>query len=334
MDKSDYEKGDSILLILEILKEHTQTLTVTQISNILEVKHGLKIHIKTVKKQLLKLKKFGFDISFDIKENERYKNWKLNYNLSKGELRFCIDSIRSLYGIEQEKKQKICNYLQELNDKEFSKSAICKKLKDNTDLELNKEYFKNIEVIHNAIKAKRPIEFNMKIYNKEKKFKEVKDKETNEIKVYSIIPEDLRMKQGIYYVVGHFGNNKEHVFRIDKLTNVKMTYSLKAKLETKYINKDYENKEKSRPIMFSGEEENIRFKLEPDMVDKVVDSFFYTVKFEETKNGEIIANIKTNPKAFYIWAKMYLEYIEVLEPIDIRKQITNILEETIKKYKK
>ena len=52
----------------------------------------------------------------------------------------------------------------------------------------------------------------------------------------------------------------------------------------------------------------------------------------EIKDDKIYANIRTDDKAFIYWALQFSQLFTVIEPIEIRNKLINILKDTLKSY--
>lgn len=84
--------------------------------------------------------------------------------------------------------------------------------------------------------------------------------------------------------------------------------------------------------MFAGESKNFILKLYNErVVGDIVDWFGKSVKIFE-QDGNTLAEVKTNENAMIYWALQYGEDVEIIEPLETREKIKNILKDMVKKY--
>ena len=84
--------------------------------------------------------------------------------------------------------------------------------------------------------------------------------------------------------------------------------------------------------MFSGQTGNFTIKLYNErMLNEVIDWFGKDIKIIE-EEPNLIVKIKANENAIIYWILQYGQFVEIIEPIETRKQIIEILNDMIKRY--
>ena len=64
----------------------------------------------------------------------------------------------------------------------------------------------------------------------------------------------------------------------------------------------------------------------------IFDIFGKDVSIEETKNDQFIITTKSSSQGIVYLGLQYLDHLEVIEPLDVREQISNIIKQNSKKY--
>ena len=84
--------------------------------------------------------------------------------------------------------------------------------------------------------------------------------------------------------------------------------------------------------MFSGESIPVKVETTEDMMQELVDWFGKDFRVEKTEDGKIRVRIICNARAMRFWALQYGPYVEVLEPLSLRKQVIEDIEGMSRKY--
>lgn len=314
-----YQKCDAGILIIKILKEYTNLekhMTTEEIKNKLVEKYGISLDPKTVSSTLKRLINLYCNIKYDVKELEngdsKYSNWRYEPLFLDGELRYLIDCIKGNKALLLDDREELCDKIKSLSTTNELDKILLDTSREDVEFEINKKYISNIEHINRAINLGKQIKFKMQVYNIEKNFETVKD-ENGEEKEYVVIPEDLVIKDGTYYLVATCGETKKYQFKVEKLVEVEILEQNEIKTSTSYSPKEIAKYVEDRVHMFSGDVEEIKLKIKNNMVDRIVTDFDKNVTFEKINDVDIIAIIKTNKRAFDIWVKKYLDVVEILE---------------------
>lgn len=308
---TEYSKSDISLLIVNILKNHTnehKRITQKKIRELLKKDYNFDTGIRTLSSTMRRLIEIDENINYDEKERVNgeieYQNWGYKQLLSDGELRLLIDHIRCDKNLLMDDKEDFCQRLKKLSlTKELEKVKL-DKFKEESDCEINQMYIRNIEVINKAINSNKQIKFSLQIYDINKNYY-VLDK------IYTVVPEELVISDGVYYLIARFDTPKKYQFRVDKIAEVDILTTNELKLSTTYYSKEIDKYLEERVYLVSGDPEKINLLIKNNyIIDKLVTDFDKAVTFTEAKDNKIYATLKTNTKAFDIWVLKYKEMVE------------------------
>ena len=73
--------------------------------------------------------------------------------------------------------------------------------------------------------------------------------------------------------------------------------------------------------MFAGESINVSFRAERHLVGEIIDWYGKDVKFSNETDGMVDIRVSVNEQAFIFWALQYGQYVEVLEPPELRDKV-------------
>lgn len=163
-----------IMNILKILKEHSDVehpLTQKEIQNILEFEYDEKVDRKAIKRNLMNLIDFGYDINYTEKTRQKkngeheivYTDWYLEREFEDSELRYIIDGLLFSKHIPTSQCKQLIDKISRLSSNEDKiKIKHMNNLPENTIQ--NKELFYTIEVLDEAIDKQRQVQFTYNVY--------------------------------------------------------------------------------------------------------------------------------------------------------------------------
>ena len=315
------------MLILEILKKYSDenhALTQQEIIKHLRQNYGMECDRRSVKNNVLYLQELGYDISME-------KGYRLlSREFDDSELRILIDSVLFSKSISTRQAKGMIEKIRNLASNYFN--AKVKHISNLPDLPRtsNKQAMYALDTINDAISEKRKISF---IYNEmgiDFKLHPKRDEP------YIVNPYQIVANNGRFYIIGNYDkyDNVAH-FRIDKMTEVRMLDERAKPMRQIPELKDGLNLPKhmaEHMYMFSGESIPVKLETTEDMMQELVDWFGKDFRVEKTEDGKIRARIICNAKAMRFWALQYGPYVEVLEPLSLRKQVIEDIEGMNRKY--
>ena len=321
----------SILYILEVLKQYSDEnhlLTQKEIIDRIYNDYGMECERKSIGSNIDSLIDFGYDI---IKQKNGCYLASRDFELS--EVQFLVDAVFSSKSISsshsKQLAEKIFSSLSKYERKQYD--YIYKA--ENISRSENKQLFYTIDILNEAIKKGKQVEFNYNRY-----YLDAAKKEKNNKKTYVINPYFLINNLGRYYLVCNYDYYDEIAnYKVDKIENIKILDS-KIKPITKL--KGCENGidiakyANDNVYMFSNETIKATIHIDNEYtVNYVVDWFSKNAKVY-LKDNKIYADIKANEQALIYWCLQYGESVELLEPLSLREKIKNIVSSMKEKYNK
>ncbi len=84
--------------------------------------------------------------------------------------------------------------------------------------------------------------------------------------------------------------------------------------------------------MFSDDVTMAKLKVKKGIIGEVIDWFGREFSVREESDGEAVIAVKCSEKALCFWALQYGDYVEVLEPANVRDRIKESIRGLVKKY--
>ena len=338
-----------IINILDILRKYTDEdhrLSQKEIVDILEKKYDMKSDRKSVKRNLMNLIDFGYDIEYsesirrmknkDGTEEETYilSDFYLNREFSESELRLLIDSILFSKHIPYSQCKELIQKLEGLSNIYFkSKVKHISNLPEN--MPVNKQLFYTIEIIDEAINKNKQISFNYSEYGIDKKRHPRKNEDGN-TREYIINPYQMAATNGRYYLICNYDkyNNISH-YRVDRISNIKILDTPRKPLKMVEGAENGLNLPKHMAehiYMFSGKSVRVEMKAKNHVASEIIDWFGTDVEFKNESDEYITAIVHANEHAMKFWALQYAPYITVVSPQSLAETIKHELNEAVKNY--
>ena len=313
----------ALLRILEILKKYSDInhpLTYKEIIKKLICDYGIEIERKAISRNLSLLKEAGYEIVTTAKgsflEEREFED---------SELRMLIDGVLSSKYITPSHSSCLINRLCNLSNEYFrlqiknvySVDQWCK-----TD---NQSVFYNIDIINEAIKLDKKVSFDYNKYGKDKKLTISAS--------YTVSPYQLILHNQIYYLMAL--NEKEvSYFRLDRITNIKITKKNLVKLNTLdgYERGIDYKKIATNPYMYSDKAERIELIVDDILIDAIIDCFGKDISIDSISDKKSKVSLKSSVISMEHYAMQYINYIEVIKPESLRNQIREKILNGLNKY--
>jgi predicted DNA-binding transcriptional regulator YafY len=340
------QKKISIIAILKILYEHSDTdhrLSAKEIIDHLWSDYNIKLDRKAVKRNLMDLLDFGYDIEYTEtpKKNPKgeeeiiYSDWYINHTFDNSELRLLIDSLLFSKHMPYSQCKDLIGKLVGLSSTYFKDNV--KHIHNLPDgMPYNKNLLYTIEILDEAISKKKQVSFNYADYGIDKKMHVKTDKDGNPIN-YIINPYQMVATNGRYYLI--CGTDKHDTlghYRIDRIVNIqeplKTNIKPLSKIKGAERGLDLPKHMAEHIYMFSGESIRVKFLVELDMINEIVDWFGFDFDVIEKNDGLTEISVLVNEQAMFYWAMLYSTRVEVISPKRLRDKITESLAEVAEKY--
>lgn len=338
-------KKTLIINILDILKKYTDAehrLSQKEIVEILERDYEIKAERKSVKRNLMNLVDFGYDVKYSetARVNERGEeetictDWYLKRDFSDAELRMIIDGLLFSKSIPYKQCRSLIERITRLSNQYF-KSRVKHIRNMPEDMPGNKELFRNIGILDEAIEKKRKIRFLYNDFGADGKLHPRADKNGRPHK-YVINPYQMAATNGRYYLICNYeGHDNAAHYRIDRITGIEL---LEAPARPMRELQDFKNgpnlpKHMAEHIyMFAGASGGVTFRAKKCVIGEIIDWFGKGVRFSNESDDEITAFVTVNLEAMRCWAMQYARFVKILSPESLAEQIKNDIRSVAEKY--
>ena len=334
-----------IMNILDILRRYTDAdhrLSQQDIIAILKQDYQMSADRKAVKRNLMNLVDFGYQIEYDeiARTNARGEeetictNWYIDRDFTDEELRLLIDGVLFSKYIPYKQCVDLIEKLKKQSNKYFAPKVrhICN-LPESTGP--NKQLFYNIEILDEAIERRLKIGFHYLTHDS-KGCPQIKTGRTGYAIDYLVNPFQMVATNGRYFLIG---NNDAHPdmahFRVDRIIDIKLT-DQPAK-DVRDI-EGYENgfnltqHMAEHVYMHSGKSVRVRLRVNAGHIDEIVDWFGQDVEYFNQTEDTVDVSLRVNRSAMKYWALQYSLIAEVIEPKDLRAEVKSALTAAVRKY--
>lgn len=345
-----HPKKLSIMNILDILKKYTDEnhrLSQKEIVEILDNEYDMKTDRKSVKRNLMNLIEFGYDVEYSeslrVYKNKQGKeieslilsDFYLNRDFSDGELRLLIDSLLFSKHIPYSQCKELIEKLEGLSNIYFK--ARVKHISTFSDNQTdNKQLFYTIDVLDEAISKRKQVSFFYYEYGTDKKL-HYRKRSDGSIREYIINPYQMATKEGKYYLICNYDKyNDISNYRIDRIADIKLL-DTPAKPFEKLSGAENQrlNLEKymgEHIYMYSSKTVLAKFRITKPMISDVIDMFGNDVRFKDETDSFVTVTANVNEMAMLQFAKSLAPDVVLLEPQLLRDKVKNDLESTMKIY--
>ena len=344
-----------IINILDILKKYTDEdhrLSQKEIAEILETEYEMKADRKAIKRNLMNLIEFGYEIEYseairmiEITNEDGEKELVESYILSDfylvrdftdAELRLLIDSLLFSKHIPYSQCKELIEKIEGLSNKYFrNKVKHIRNLPEN--MPQNKELFYTIEVLDDAISKGRQVAFKYNDMGTDKKQHPRKNSD-GAVREYIVNPYQMVATNGRYYLVCNYDKyNNVSNYRLDRITDIRLLESpVKPMKMVEGLEHGFDlPKHMAEHIyMFADKTEKVTFRATKGIVSEIIDWFGKEVKFSDETEDKVTAEVKVSKMAMKFWAMQYGEHITVTSPESLVSDIKNALQKAVEKYGK
>lgn len=319
------DKKGTVLAILSILKEYSDEnhpISQSKLRDLLNNQYGLDIDRRTIYSNVELLNQFDYEISCPNDNGKGY--YLLSREFELAQVMLLCNAIHASNFIPKKDSKELIDKLLSTQSKYYQKEYHDTIFVDNFNKKDNKEFFLNIEVLLDAIRNNLQVSFNYMKYNDDKVLCKRREKP------YICSPYYVVYENEKTYLIC---KNKNHLdlahYRLDRISNVKIINEQKELLPKQdpydYIaNKLY---------MYGGVEEVILLKCSNEILDDIIDIFGKQIVINRIDDQFFATRVKASKKGIVYLALQYLKYLEVLEPLEIRDEIKEIIKDSLVRYK-
>lgn len=319
-------KKEIALAIIEILTTYTDEdhiLTAKQLLDLLEHKHEIKIERRTLYANMDMIEGYGYQIS---RPDDNGKGYFLEeHQFDKGEFLLLCNAIHASHFISEKQSSILIKKLLKTQSKYIADEFVDRVYLPNEQKTPNVELMYNISLISDAIKEGKVIQFVYTRYNRDKQLVPRREK------LYKTEPRHIVYSDGKPYMISTSIFYKEIVvYRIDRITQAVML----DEPSSAFNNSDdaYEFV-KNKLFMYHDKEELVTFKCDEVVIDQMIDIFGTDVTLLPMEDGHYRITVSTSKTGARYLAESFIEYLEILEPESLRKEMAEILKNAAEKYK-
>ena len=338
--------------ILDILRKNTDKNHPISQKEILDIlgseEYNMPIDRKAVKRNLMNLIDFGFDIKYSestrmmpgkkrgkFEENYTASDFYIEPPFTDAELRLLIDSLLFSKHLPYSHCKELIEKLEGLSNKYFK--SITKHIKTMPEkTPRNKQLFATIETLDKAITQRQQVSFTYNEYGVDKKL-HPRLNENGKPREYVINPYQIAATNGRYYLICNYDKyDNIAYYRLERITNIKL---LDTPIKSLKMIKGFEKgidlpKHMAEHIyMFTGESDTVTFRAKKYIISDIIDWFGTDVVFTNETKDEVTAKVKVNLQAMQYWALQYMNHVRVVSPRKLVNAIKDNILQAAKNYK-
>ena len=346
-----------LLNILDILQKYTDdehTLTQKEIEDILRKEYSMKVNRKSVKRNLMNLREFGYRVEFkenvrmieskDPKTGEKkkvesivYTDFQLKRDFADSELRLLIDSILYSNYIPSKHGKQLVEKLLGLSSEYFRDKMRHVDTSPEKRV-VNPQFFYTVEILNDAISKGRKVRFSYCDYGTDKKLHE-KCNADGSVKEYIVSPYQMAVKEDKYFLICNYDKYNDITnYRVDRMKDIKILEDVPIKPfeqldEAIERNLNLQEYMAEHIYMFAGDSIHARFRIPRAMISDVIDVFGKDIRFMDENDTHVTVLAHVNEKAMLQYAKSFAPDVVVLGPEKLVERLKNELELAMKRYR-
>lgn len=339
-----------IVNILDILRKYTDEdhrLSQREIADILKSEYNMKADRKAVKRNLMDLIGFGYEIEYsesvrmvknpatgEMEESFLLSDFYLVREITDGELRLLIDSLLFSKHIPYSQCKELIAKLENLSSRYFrSRIKHIRTLPDRSSQ--NKQLFYTIDILDEAMEKNRQVSFTYNEYGKDKKLHPRKDA-SGKPREYIINPYQMVAVNGRYYLICNYDKYDNVAnYRLDRITNIKLLHTpAKPQSKVKGLEHGFDlPKHMAEHIyMFTGESTTVTFAFKKFLLSEVIDWFGTDIAFFDETEDALSARVRVNLMAMRKWALQYALYAKILSPQSLAEEVKKDILDAARNY--
>lgn len=338
-----YAKQPKKLLILNILdilwkdSDQDHRLTQREIGEILRTRYGMAADRKAIKRNLMDLVEFGFDIEYrevprggagEEEENTILTDFYLVRPFTEGELRLLIDGLLFSRHLPHRQCRELVEKLEGLSSRYF-RSRVRHIARMSGEQEDNQQLFLNIELLDEAIEKRKKAAFRYLEYGTDKKA-HYRTRSDGSVREYVVSPYQMAARDGNYYLVcrreGYGGLAN---YRLDRICDLKVleetAQPFTSPEERDGYPLDLSAYMREHIYMYAGGSCHAKLWVSRPLISSVIDLFGKDVVFSREDAEGVVVSVYANEMSIEQFAKSYAPNAAVLEPPELREKVRDML---------
>ena len=333
MKKSGIARLFAFMQVLYDLTDDEHPKTREEIEELLK-KNDIEMNRKTFYTYIEELKSAGIDVA--SKKTDKYYYYINRRQFDFAETKLLIDAVQSARFITKEKSEELIKKIGKLMSLYQAADLKRKLYMSERTKTVNKNIYKNVDDIHDAIIKNRKISFRyfdytLDVNHTKKKHYRKQGKE------YVISPYSLVWAEDNYYVISHY---PEHAgltnFRVDRMDLIQVTNQPRELLSKATGKSDFSISRYSQNIfsMFSGDVQWISLKFDNDLLNTAIDRFGHHAQMKRNDEHTFIADVEVQVSpTFFAWLFQFGKKVRILSPVSAQKQYVEYCEAVLQQYR-
>lgn len=203
-------------------------------------------------------------------------------------------------------------------------------------LTISVDVLKNIQIIYDATKDDKYIEFDFNVYDIVDNNIGLKLK-----KHYTVKPLQTILNDGRYFMLARYQNSsKVYTFSVDLMSNISIVNNIKDNIDNSELGKNFVRAQYllQHPYNMGGKPEFFKLRVKREYLSRVVDTFSYEIKViaNSTTENTVDIRVKSSLEGMKRWLLFNYDIAEVIEPPnelrDALIEASKNLSEKIKKF--
>ncbi len=319
------EKKGSELAILDILANETDAdhpMTMPVLLERMKEKYDLALDRRTIYLGIDILNRYGYTIS-DYSQNRGY--YYTGRKFDKGEILMLCNAIHASHFVTEKESTKLIRKLLKTQSRHTEREYLNTVYMPNRKKTENAELFPSIEKISSAIREGHPVAFR---YLRRNAKKELTDRSGKE---YIVFPRYIVYSDARGYLIA---NDAKHTgfahYRLDRMSKVRI---LPEKMPPLPQDCDPYEYAANKLFMYTGPMVSAILRCDLFILDAMIDIFGKEVK-AQIGTDHFDMYVTASEQGLLFLAQQYMDYIEILEPQDLREKMRDKLRGRLEQYEK
>lgn len=320
------EKKHSELIILDILQSETDedhVLSRKEILDIMKNVYGIEMDRRTFYAGLEALRCQGVMIS---EYEENHKGYYLKERqFTYAEVLLLCNAIHASGYIPRRTSTNIINKLLATQSRYQSENYRDEIYLPNPKKTENRGLLYNLDVISRALKKNRNVTFQYYTYSLNKHLTLRHDG-----KVYDVNPQFILFRDGKPYLIAKLPDTREiRHYRLDRMTNALVGDRSVSRAKHREDPYSYAS---NRLFMYSGELITFTARCHNSVLDYMLETFGMDIELYSEDENHFVFRAESTQQDIIWLAQMYMDVMEIIEPVSLRETIRENLQDCLKRY--
>ena len=319
---------DRLLVLLQILQDHTDDETWITTSNLLRLMEaeGQEGSKRTLRRNIQSLQNCGYEIGIREKNGGSTEYAWLGRKWSMPDLQILVDAVSAAQFIPQARSEELVSMLSEMAGPSHVQELHPQILVSEHVKAKNVSMIYTVQEIRRAIDRNKKIRFKYLQYTLDKI--QVPKHEGTPEEEYVVSPYATVWNDDRYYLVGWSDKRqKVAVFRVDRMKIPKQLPNRRVPPPEDFDIRDYTDKVFR---MYGGPEETVTLLCSMEILDQVIDRFGDGVELKRKNKDSFYVTVPVClSTTFYGWVFQFVGKMNIVAPEYVREAYAGYLQEAI-----